>query len=329
MRSIRNSIIDLSKVIQEVENDNMTAVSTYMNREQNIEKEDQQFKKLKKFKVGNFLWKIKKQILFYYFIFIFLTSIISIGFYFLFKNTTDDLQALLINGKKIIDVIESNSFCLLALKEKVYDPSNYKSTLYPLISKKLPEYLNLAENLILPSIPFSNFDDVSNMYLYDNPCLKFGNLTAPQIDECSSLALGKLQLGIISFNKYFYNIISDIVTENVNAKFNELNKKQVYEFDRGAFYTNQFILSILFIWSNDMVNVMDSNYGYIIIYLSFMLIANVVAFAIAENLVVKKLNQKYQHYRQIYLSHMPAEIIMKERIIRAKLVISNVLNKIK
>lgn len=307
----------------------MTAVSTYQNREQNIEKEDQQFKKLKKFKVGDFLWKIKKQILFYYFTFILLTSIISIGFYFLFKNTTDDLQTLLVNGKKIIDVIESNSFCLIALKEKVYDPLNYKSKLYPLISTTLPEYLNLAENLILPQIPFSNFDDISNKYLYDDPCSSYGNLTTHQIDECRSISLGKLQLGIISFNKYFYNIIADIVTENTNAKFDELNKRQVYEFDRGIYYTNQFILAILLSWSQDMVNIMDSNYGYIIIYLSFMLIANVVAFGIAENLVVKKLNQKYQHYRQIYLNYMPAEIIMKERIIRAKLVISNVLNKIK
>ena len=318
------------------EDDNMTEKTEKLSRgtltdvgrrTNNEDKAENPFKKLKKFKVGNFLGNMKKRVLFYYFLFISVSSCLSVGFYFLVKTATGQIDTLLVNGETIITMIDGDSILLLALKENVYDSSNYKTNIYPRIAEILPTYLQLETKFLLPDINFANFDQVSTTYFYTNPCIAYGQLNTSEIEECSNISLGKLSLGMVSFNNYFFTKINDFLTLKNEWKFGNLSEDDIYEFDRAIYYSNQFILDILYVWSEDMTNVLDNSNKYLTIYLAFMLFTLIGAYIIAENLVVGKLNIAYKYYRMIYNNFMPTELVSKERLIKAKLVIANVLNK--
>ena len=291
------------------------------------EKSEQQFKKLKKFKVGNFLWTMKKKVLFYYFLFISVSSCLSIGFYFLVKTATGQIETLLLNGETIIGLIDGDSILLLALKENVYNSTNYQANIYEKIAEELPEYLRLQSNIYLKEIDFADFDQVSYAYFYTNPCMAYGQLNSEEMQECMNVSLGKLSFGMVSFNNYFFAKIYDFLTIKSEEKFGNLTPNEVFEFDRAIYYANQFILDILRVWSKDMTNVLDNSYNNLTIYLAFMMFTLIGAFIIAENLVVGRLNKSYKYYRGIYNNFMPTELVSKERLIKAKLVLANVLNK--
>lgn len=291
------------------------------------EKSEQQFKKLKKFKIGNFLTSMKRKVFFYYFLFITVTSCLSIGFFFLVRTATEQIDTLFVNGKIILGMITIDSTLLIALKENVYDSENYKQKIFPQISELLPKYLRLETDLYLPNIDFSNFDQVSTSYFYTNPCISYGRLNSSELYECSNVSLGKLSFGTVSFDNYFFTKIDDYLTLKNEIKFGSLNPRDIYEFDRAIYYINQFFLDILLVWSKDMSSILDTSYQNLTIYLVFMLICLIGAYIIAENLVVGKLRASFKYYRQIYNNFMPTELVSKERLIKAKLVISNVLDR--
>ena len=330
LRSIRSSIKGM------VEDEAMTDKTSRLSkggtmseagkRTHNFENE-QQFKKLKKYKVGNFLSNVRKKVLIYYFLFIAVTSCLSIGFYFLVKTATNQIQILLENGQTIIGLIDQDSFLLISMKENMYDPGNYQTNIYGKIKDTLPDYLELQSNLFLPNIDFASFDQASTSYFYTNPCLYYKGLDTAEVAECNNITLGKLSLGIVSFNNYFLTKISDFLTLKTEAVFGNLTANDLYDFDRAIYYTNLFILDILRIWSNDVTNVLNNNSNSLMIYLVFMLVGLIGAFIVAENLVVGKLRNTYKYYRQIYNNFMPTELVNKERLIKARLVIANVVNR--
>jgi len=291
------------------------------------DKNEQQFKKLKKFKVGNFLTNIKKKVLIYYFLFIAVSSCLSVGFYFLVKTVTGQIDVLLVNGQTIIGLINKDSFLLILLKEDMYDPTNYRQNLYGKIEEFLPDYLALQTTLYLPEIAFANFDQLATTYLYTDPCLAYPGLNSSEIDECNTISLGKLSLGMVSFDNYFLTKISNFLLLNTEDTFGTLTANDLYGFDRAIYYCNLFLLDILSVWSQDMANVLANGNKYLTIYLVFMLFALIGAYMVAEGLVVGKLRNTYKHYRGIFNNFMPTELVYKERLIKAKLVISNVVNR--
>jgi len=341
VRAIKRRFLDMLKSIAKTtktlqEDDNLTEKTdkfsrgtlTDIGKKTEIQdKSEQQFKKLKKFKVGNFLWNMKKRVLFYYFFFILVSSCLSIGFYFLVKQTTGQIETLLLNGETIIGLIDGDSILLVALKENVYNSTNYQENIYEKIAQELPELLRLQSNLYIKEIDFAEFDQVSYAYFYTNPCYAYGKLNSEEIQECLNISLGKLSFGMVSFNNYFFSKIFDFLTIKTEGKFGNLTENEVFEFDRAIYYSNQFILDILRVWSLDMSNVLDNSYKNLTIYLSFMMFTLIGAFIIAENLVVGKLKSSYKYYRGIYNNFMPTELVSKERLIKAKLVLANVLNK--
>ena len=341
VRGVKRSVIEKLKSIRSsikgmVEDDAMTDKTSRLSkggtmseagkRTHNFENE-QQFKKLKKYKVGNFLANVRKKVLFYYFLFIAVTSCLSIGFYFLVKTATNQIQILLVNGQTIIGLIDQDSFLLISMKENMYDPGNYQTNIYGKIKDTLPDYLELQSNLFLPNIDFASFDQASTSYFYSNPCHYYQGLDTAGVAECNNITLGKLSLGIVSFNNYFLTKISDFLTLKAEADFGNLTASDLYDFDRAIYYTNLFILDILRIWSNDFTNVLNNNSNNLMIYLVFMLVGLIGAFLVAENLVVGKLRNTYKYYRQIYNNFMPTELVNKERLIKARLVIANVVNR--
>lgn len=338
-RHFQNILISFAKTVSRTnEDESMTEKTSKMSKGTFIEggtKEigeknagsEQQFKKLKKFKVGLFLSSLRKTVLFYYLLFIVVSSCLSIGFFFLVKTATGQIETLLQNGRTIIDLVDGDSILLIAAKENTYDSNYYQKTLYPRIKTDLLLYLKLETKLFLPSIDFAKFDQISTAYFYTNPCLLHANLTEIERNECGNVSLGKLSLGMVSFNNYFINKISDFLLVDIENKFGEISLNDLYQFDRGVYYSNKFILDILKVWSQDMSDVLDTSYQNLTIYLAFMLFGLIGSYIVAERLVVGRLRIAYKYYRQIYNNFMPTDLVNKERLIKARLVIANVLNK--
>lgn len=77
-----------------------------------------------------------------------------------------------------------------------------------------------------------------------------------------------------------------------------------------------------------MVNLLERNLIVLIMLISVMISVQFLFYVfIAEHYLVSQLNRTYNFYRQVYKWYMPNDIVQKEKIIRAKLIMYNIIKK--
>ena len=95
----------------------------------------------------------------------------------------------------------------------------------------------------------------------NDPCTNFFNTVLNsdpnQLAECNEIGVGTLQHGIMAFNNYFNDLIWGTLSGSNMGQLGEITNANVYDFDRGVEYVNNFQMYLMQRWNNDMQNILS------------------------------------------------------------------------
>jgi len=101
----------------------------------------------------------------------------------------------------------------------------------------------------------------------------------------------------------------------------------VYQFDESIYFVDMFLSNIMSQWLVDVKYFLDQNLISLILLVIAFITVLIIAYIIQYKLMFGLLEKKYTYYKYIYSFHMPSYLVANERVIKAKLVINNILRK--
>ena len=268
---------------------------------------------------------LKKKIYISFYVIIFLSSSLSVGFHVQIEIINSYLRQYVDQGEKLFSISTSNLNLLINLKEKIYNNTNYKEKYTDFLKEDIKKFLLVKNIKTLGKIDTANFDDIFQIFFYGNPCKEHLSLNIKEKTDCEILIGGKLKQGIASFINYFTIKMEDHL--NFNNKFGEISNDLLLELDKCIILINKFMVHLLFIWNEEMQKYIDLKYNFILTFLISIISLLIITFIIAKKFLISILQNNYEFFKNVYIHQIPCEIVERERIIKARLAKANILKK--
>ena len=290
---------------------------------------DNNVKYKKMFKTINdksFKKKEQIRILTYYAISIILSCGLNIAFHVETMSSMNRIQSVLHDSKLFLKLNPVYITSIIALKELQFNKTFYEIYDLPYMEETIH---NLGS--ILNTTLFQNdmkFIRFMNSYLVGKPCDTFSNiLSEAQVSDCENLFLNSLSNGLVSF----HNILGTYLKEPLSLEpplHGDINMDLIYGLGQLVHIVDAvWIEATLEMWKQDIISYSSAKERWLVFFLVFISVLNIVVYIGAEIGVVGTLNKSFLLYRKIFNKYMLGEALVREKRIKSRLVKYKLLNK--
>lgn len=137
----------------------------------------------------------------------------------------------------------------------------------------------------IDSMNFASFDEAFDTVFRQNPCISLSSLLQNQdeVNDCAQIAISSFSHGLTTFNSYFSNRIKDKLFHTESA-FGTVSYADIYEFARANYYGNKFVVYLMNVWSDDIISYLDSQFFFLVIYISVSILVLLIVFFIVSEI---------------------------------------------